>query len=191
MIPGKTPQITREELAALLLKQYPTLTLDKFAVIGLRGYYKNSMGDVGENDRAIYDDAIILLSENELHTFNGNCDPSKYQKGIAKLKAGVWPVYKFDLHSGKYLALCQRAGNVTVIRDADNLEDTTTGDKEGTGMFGINIHKGGYNTTSSLGCQTIYPTQWARFIATAQRLCENSYGKDYKKQIYAYVLIDM
>lgn len=182
MLPNKTPQISREELIALIKKHYPDLAIDKFAVIGLRGYYKNTMGAPAVNDRAIYDDAIIILTDNELHAFNGNCDPSAYREGIAKLKAGIWSVYRFDLHKGKYLALCQRSGNVTVIRD---------GKGEDTGMFGINIHKGGYNTTSSLGCQTIYPSQWDRFIGTAKRICEGLYGDKYKSKTYTYVLIDM
>ncbi len=182
MIPSKLPQINRDELLALLKEHYPSFKLDKFAVIGLRGYYKDTMGKVGENDRAIYDDALFILTDTELHSFNANCDPSAYKAGIAKLKAGVWSVYKFDLHKGKYMALCQRAGNVTVIRD---------GKGEDHGMFGINIHKGGYNTTSSLGCQTIYPSQWDRFIGTSQRICQSLFGAKYRVGTYTYVLIDL
>ena len=181
-VPQKEPQINREELMKLIATHYPDFKLNKFAVIGLRGYYKDTMGKVGENDRSIYDDALIILTETEMHAFNGNCDPSIYRPGIAKLKAGVWPVYKFDLHKGKYLALCQRAGNVTVFRD---------GKGEDTGMFGINIHKGGYNTTSSEGCQTSYPSQWDRFIGTATRICRSIYGDKFKSNVYTYVLIDM
>jgi len=45
---------------------------------------------------------------------------------------------------------------VTVLRDGDpNYPET--------GMFGINIHRGGASGTSSLGCQTIPPTQWEVF----------------------------
>lgn len=182
MKPRNLPNINRVELITLLQTHCPTFQFNKFVVVGLRGYYKNSMGVPGENDRSIYDDAIVLLTENELHNFNGNCDPSKFETGMAKLKAGIWPVYKFALHRGKYLALCQRAGQVTVHRDEKD---------DDTGMFGINIHKGGFTSTSSLGCQTIYPTQWDRFIGTAQRICLSLWGEKYKSHTITYILIDL
>ena len=61
-----------------------------------------------------------------------------------------------DKHQGKYTALCQRNGNVTVYRDADkNLVFDES--KLDTGMFGINIHKAGQDSTWvenwSEGCQ--------------------------------------
>lgn len=179
-----TPQLTRAELIALINKKHPDFNAPDFLIIGIRGYYKNSMGKPNVNDRAIYDDAIFLMTDNEFHAFNANCDPSKYHPGIANLKPGIWPCYKFDIHGGKsaqYPAICQRAGKVTVIRD---------GKGEDTGMFGINIHKGGYKGTSSEGCQTIHPDQWQRFINTANRLCEGVYGKNYKKEVLTYVLIE-
>jgi lysozyme len=177
------PKITRPELIDKLKPLYPALE-DEILIIGIRGYYKNSMGKTGVNDRSIYDDAIIIMTDNEFHTFNANCDPSAYRKGIASLNPGVWRVYKFDIHGGRssqYPAICQRAGVVTVTRD---------GGKVDTGMFGINIHKGGYKGTSSEGCQTIHPDQWQRFYSTMERLAKSIYGDKYKSQVYAYVLIN-
>jgi hypothetical protein len=48
--------------------------------------------------------------------------------------------YTIDLHSGKYLALCQRAGKVTVWRDADRDAELDINVGTQTGYFGINIH---------------------------------------------------
>ena len=71
-------------------------------------------------------------------------------------------VYKIDKHGGKYDALCQRNGDVSVWRDADrdNLLDPDKS-KVYTGRFGINIHHASYTGTSmkvnkwSAGCQVI------------------------------------
>ena len=61
-----------------------------------------------------------------------------------------------DKHQGKYDALCQRGGNVTVYRDADR-NATFNESVTDTGMFGINIHKAGQDSTWvenwSEGCQ--------------------------------------
>jgi lysozyme len=113
----------------------------------------------------MYDDALFLVSPEAFVAFNANTDPSGYRKGrgtgagkgMASLNPGVWPVYRFDLHNGQYLALCQRAGTVTVTRDGRPPYPDT-------GMFGINIHRGGETGTSSEGCQTIPPKQWDLFL---------------------------
>ncbi len=134
------------------------------ALLGIRGYYRDTMGEPGKNDRGIYDDAIILLEKNVQLTFNANTDPSIFRPGIAVLKPGLWR-YQIGIHGlnkppGKrYTALVQ-AAPVTVIRDKQGEE---------SGWFGINIHRGSENGTSSLGCQTIVPAQWPTFISSVQR----------------------
>jgi len=133
------------------------------ALVGIRGYYLDTMGEPAKNDRGIYDDAILLVSREAHIAYNANCDPSAFRPGIANLKAGIWQ-YRLGIHglskpvSRQYEALVQAAA-VTVSRDG-------RGDE--TGWFGINIHRGSYNSTSSLGCQTIYPDQWQAFIATVK-----------------------
>jgi hypothetical protein len=81
----------------------------------------------------------------------------KAKGGVARLVPGQYrAVWEIDKHQGKYEALCQRKGDVTVYRDAnkDLVFDET---KTETGMFGINIHKAGRDSTWvenwSEGCQ--------------------------------------
>lgn len=161
MIPRNIPQITRESLlpkVAALKIPLPVY------LVGVRGYYLDSMGVPGKNDRGIYDDAMILVGPNHFSTYNANTDPSySYRKHLACLRTGLWS-YKLGTHGlsrpkeQRYQALVQ-AGQVTVDRDGEGPD---------TGYFGINIHRGSTNTTSSLGCQTIPPPQWPAFIAAVK-----------------------
>ena len=73
---------------------------------------------------------------------------------------------------------------MTVVRDG------VTGDYADTGSFGINIHNGGWRTTSSLGCQTIHPSQWAGFIASAVDLAKRHHGERWNKVTIPYALIE-
>lgn len=153
--PPRKPQATREQIEGLISG------LDKRLVhlVGVRGYYRDSMGKKGVNDRSVYDDSIFLIGPDVFVSFNANVDPSIYRHRVAVLKEGFWS-YKLGIHglskpkSQQYQALVQ-AAPVTVVRD---------GVGNDTGWFGINIHRGGYNTTSSLGCQTLPPAQWPSFI---------------------------
>lgn len=136
-------------------------------VVGARAYYLDTMGEKGKNDRGVSDDAIFLVTPNLFAAFNTNTDPSAiYRSGLSRLKPSAYCAHRFDAHNGKYLALCQRAGQVIVHRDGtDTIKDGTVhedyghylGNGDWQGDFGINIHKGGYGITSSLGCQTIRP----------------------------------
>lgn len=152
-------------------KDRDTLARYKVVFIGVRGYYKDTMGEAGKNDRSIYDDAIFLVGPNYFKSFNANTDPSKHQNTIAVLKPGVY-MYKQGPHgiSGKnpYKAFRQ-FGPVVVVRDGIG-EDSD----EGKDRFYINIHRGGYSTTSSLGCQTIYPDQWDEAQRDGYRLMDEA-----------------
>lgn len=181
IIPANRPQLSKADLLAQIELTHPDFKMPEFFICGIRGYFEDSMGEKEKNDRNIYDDAIFLVGKDDFIAFNGNTDPAAFKLQIASLKPGIWPVYKFDLHKGQYLALCQRAGNVTVNRD---------GKGEDTGMFGINIHKGGTWGTSSLGCQTIPAEQWGQFIAAAIELAKKYYGKAYRELVYTYVLLE-
>lgn len=51
----------------------------------------------------------------------------------------------------------RQAGPVTVLRDGNSIPETKI---DPAAWPWIDIHKGGYNSTSSEGCQTIHPDQW-------------------------------
>jgi hypothetical protein len=187
ILPTAKPRLTTNDLTLLMLRAGLNIADIRAAhpllVAGVRGYYRDTMGERGKNDRMIYDDAICLITPNVFAAYNGNTDPNGFRKGIATLNPGLWPVYRFDLHSGKYLAICQRAGAVTVTRDG-------TPPRQDTGEFGINIHKGSNNSTSSLGCQTIPPSQWDGFINIATSEAKRLFGGKWKQRTVAYVLLE-
>lgn len=164
MIPKNRPQQKRADTERQLKAAGVS---DPVCLVGVRGYYRDSMGAVGKNDCGLYDDALILVSPNVHAAFNASVDPSrlgwnaKARKPMAQLKPGVYR-YKIGKHGinrgNPYTALVQ-AGPVTVLR----------GNKEETGFFGINVHRGSRNSTSSEGCTTLPPgPNWDGFIALVQ-----------------------
>ncbi len=177
IVPASTPLQPRKKTLEYLESAEVSESL---ALLGIRGYYKRTMGDPTRNDRGIYDDAIFVYSPFVHATFNANTDPSKHRPQVAVLNAGKW-YYKKGIHglsrprAMRYTALVQ-AGPVTVRRDEG---------REDSGWFGINIHRGGINSTSSLGCQTIFHKQWSSFIALVL-----SELKRCEQKILPYVLVD-
>jgi len=134
-------------------------------IVGVR----NNAPSVADKVTNVFDDFLTISYKDEkgvwqFHCWNGTADPGKKgvqqfhnKNGVARLVPnqyrGVW---KIDKHQGKYDALCQRNGNVTVYRDA-NKDLVFEENKTETGMFGINIHKAGTDSTWvenwSEGCQ--------------------------------------
>lgn len=155
IVPPKRPELSRE-FAVQLLAQYGVSASAGPVLLGRRGYYRDAMGKPGVNDRGEYDDAMCLVSPKLYQTFNANTDPSGHGGKLPLLQPGVWR-YQLGIHHpaspGAYPCLVQ-AGPVTLTRDNGVTE---------SGEFYIHIHKGGYNVTSSEGCQTIYPAQWQEF----------------------------
>lgn len=132
---------------------------ERVFLLGIRGYYLDTMGMKGGNDRGIYDDAIFLATPESFLSFNANTDPSVFRKGISVLKPGLH-YYRKGNHG-----ISKPGGGYPALRPAtpdESLPVTRDGQGESRGIA-INIHKGGYNTTSSEGCQTIYPDQWKEF----------------------------
>jgi hypothetical protein len=81
-------------------------------------------------------------------------------QGTAILVPGQYPVYKWDMHRGKYEALCQRSGKVSVYRDGNKDNVLDWHDSVITeGYYGINLHHAGTASTQvdkwSAGCQVI------------------------------------
>ena len=180
IVPPKRPQIARIECERIVRAH----GIEGTAIVGVRGYYQESMGVPGLNDRGMYDDCIAVVSPWAFAAFNANTDPSVFKKGVASLRPGVWR-YRVGVHGLsrpkplRYPALVQAAA-VTVDRD---------GGKSESGMFGMNVHKGGLFGTSSLGCQTVYRKQWDEFFKLVKGVMLRAKA-DEIQYVLAYKMLD-
>lgn len=129
-------------------------------IIGIRSKESKTTVDV-------FDDVIVIIwkvGDNKyIEVFPITTDPGLYylkntlsNKGCAILKPGQYrSAWKIGLHQGKYKALVQNK-SVTVYRDNDE-DNNLDYVNEQTGMFGINIHKAGTESSQvhnwSAGCQ--------------------------------------
>lgn len=156
------PKMTKEDVLKEM-SSYPELNNYKVKVLSIRGYYKKSMGDPGKNDRGIYDDAMFIVSPDFFDAFNANVDPSSERFGIATLVAPQIIYYKVGIHgisgSNPRQAFRQDSFGIQVLRDRKQgiHRDSSAS------PFWINIHDGGFTTTSSEGCQTLPKEQWPDF----------------------------
>lgn len=181
MIPDNPPRASLDLISSIAEKQMGA-ALPSVYVVGVRGYYRDTMGQVGKNDRSLYDDALFIVGPHSFGSFNANTDPSVYKSGIATLIPGVhW--YRPGNHG-----ISRPGGGYPAFRPATKDEalpvqrDGKAGTSDG---IAINIHKGGYTTTSSAGCQTIHPDQWDAFHAM---LTKSLHDAGEKK--FPYILIE-
>ncbi len=154
ILPASRPKATHADILKHVVAAGLSIGEERAVLVGVRGYYRDSMGKVGRNDQAMYDDAMFLITPTGVVSWNANTDPQKAGQKKAMLAPGLYSFYK-GKHKGKYDALRPYPEGVTL---------PCTRDGKTSMCSHTNIHKGGFNDTFSEGCQTIYPTQWPGFI---------------------------
>jgi len=177
---------TREQIeAAVKAKGYAYFA-------GAKDYDVNIIGvrnsDTGKTVSNLFDDKLTISYRVDgkwfYHEWDATTEPGKKgvmqyhnANGVARLVPNQYRgVYAVSMHQGKYQAVCQRLGNVTVWRDK-NKNMTFDEVETDTGMFGINIHKAG--TVSSFvenwseGCQVFKKVKdFNEFMVIANRAKE-------------------
>lgn len=185
------PTLSRAQCTTFLKNTYPQLDPSKeVLVVGLRGYFDPGHNQRGIYDDAI---AIITPTEYMIVNGNCDPSVTQpgiavAQDGIYWYRKGLHDVHRLNANlpadrailiklddiasfqktwvdlvvpgrSIPYWALRQDS-DVTVLRDGSKIPYTDTPPRP---RMWIDIHVGGYNVTSSAGCQTIYPTRWPAF----------------------------
>lgn len=168
-----------------------------------KGFDVNIVGvrnsSTGQKVTNLFDDTITLsYKENgqwKFHQWQATTDPGKKgvmeyhnASGVARLVEGQYRgSHGIGLHQGKYEALRQ-AKNVKVYRDA-NRDMTYNEDRIQEGIFGINIHKAGADSTYvenwSEGCQVFKKAaDFESFMAIIRK------SRDIHGNSFTYTLIE-
>ena len=179
-LPPATPKATLDRVTRAIQNARVS---DTVVLVGVRGYYRDTMGKPGMNDRGIYDDAFFIVSPTHFSAWNANTDPSVARKGIATLIPGVHR-YRKGMHG------VTRGNPYPAFRPATKDEELPVmrdGEARASVGVAINIHRGGINTTSSLGCQTVPPVQWDGFYAALSGELKRHGVKDFP---YVLVTVD-
>ena len=182
-IPNK-PKINDGEVDKIAAYFFPA-GAPELLVIGVRGYFLNTMGKAGANDIGIWDDAVLVYeSGNLLKTFNANTDPSKNKANLAMLDTGVYQFYR-GLHKNRIRAFRAFPEGVRLRCKRQNSKGEWTADY----CSAINIHDGSLMNTGSAGCQTLPNTNGHRQFTEFRDLV---YGlmDAHGLKTFTYLLID-
>lgn len=172
MKPAGRPKQTREKTLEILAADGIS-PIGEVVLLGVRGYYKDSMGVKDKNDQAMYDDALFVVGPDVFKSFNFNTDPQKAGQNKAMLDAGLYRFYR-GKHKMRYNALRPYPEGVKLPCTRDGVKSMCSH---------TNIHKGGFKDTFSEGCQTIWPEQYSE----AMNLIYSEMNK-YKQSTIAYLL---
>ena len=164
-------------------------------IVGIR----NNAPSVADKVTNVFDDFITLSYKVggvwKFHIWQATTDPgtkgileTKNKSGIARLVEGQYRgSHTIRLHQGKYEALGQ-AKNVKVYRDAnrDMKYDET---KIEEGIFGINIHHAGADSTYvndwSMGCQVFKKTKDFNEFMKICRMARDIHGNSFSYTLIA------
>lgn len=189
-LPPSRPKASLAVVAAAAEKQWaldnPGIPFPRWYVLAVRSYYDASIAPAGNNINA-YDDAFFVVSPEAFNSYNGNTDPTRYgwnpnaDKYMARVKIGCHKMVK-RRHRNKYQAYGQGGNMITVerIKKDGSIAITETGNN-----FGIDIHPGGDNGTSSEGCLTLPKTQWPSFNKNVSYLLDF-----YKDTVFDLILVE-
>ena len=188
---------TREQIeGAVKAKGYVWFEGEKDYDINIVGVRNSATGQKVTN---AFDDTITLSykvgGQWKFHTWTCTTDPGKKgvmeyhnANGVARLVEGQYRgSHGIGLHQGKYEALKQ-AKNVKVYRDA-NKDLNYDENKIQEGVFGINIHKAGADSTYvenwSEGCQVFKRSKdFDEFMAIVRK------SRDIHGNSFTYTLIE-
>lgn len=150
--------------------------------VAIRGYYLDSQGEPGKNDRSIFDDASFLVfpgsdRSDRVARFNRNTDPNGWKHNRATLCTGIHLMAPGPHPMRGGYKAWRQAEVFTVTRDG-------RGDRRFQGFFGINNHRahgwlGSFGKTDSWGCQTIPKAQWAEYQQTTYAEAAKHNERDY------------
>lgn len=181
-----TPAIPKSKLLPLIESAWKecgyAVPLPAAFAWSCRGYFRDSLGKPGVQERGINDDAIGFISDQVDYRVQGNVDPSAHRYGIASLRAQQVVWYRPGWHG--YASIhghpaFRQDSPVTVKRDGtENFPKGATHSKFGVCLgngfwtdlgfsekFWTNLHRQSGSGTSSLGCQTIPAVAWKAFHA--------------------------
>ena len=188
---------TREQIEATVkAKGYVWFEGAKNYDVNIVGVRNSATGDKVTN---VFDDIMTVSykvdGEWKFHSWPCTTDPGKKgvmeyhnAKGVARLVEGQYRgSHGIGLHQGKYEALKQYK-SVKVFRDADR-NMTYAENKVDEGIFGINIHKAGADSTYvenwSEGCQVFKKSaDFEEFM----KICRKA--RDIHGNSFTYTLIE-
>ena len=188
---------TREQIEATVkAKGYAWFEGAKNYDVNIVGVRNSATGDKVTN---VFDDVMTVSykvdGEWKFHVWPCTTDPGKKgvmeyhnSKGVARLVEGQYRgSHGIGLHQGKYEALKQFK-SVKVFRDADR-NMTYAENKVDEGIFGINIHKAGADSTYvenwSEGCQVFKRVKDFEEFMTICRKARDIHGNS-----FTYTLIE-